>query len=106
MQANNLLRTTLLAAAFAAGSTLAFAGGQDLAANSGAPHHMRPGGDASWQQKTLEQLLKEIHKTYKVDLLYESRKLPKVKVNFKPSDFDDVEEMLQALLHPHGLQAQ
>lgn len=107
MLANTLLRTTLLAAAIAAGSSLAIqAGAQDLAANSSTPHHLQPGGDARRQQKTLEQLLREIHKTYKVDLLYESRKLPKVKVNFKPSEFDNVEEMLEALLHPHGLQAQ
>jgi len=63
-------------------------------------------GNDKVKAKTLLQLLKEIHKTYKIDLLYEAKKLPNVKVNFNPAQYRKIDEMLKALLAPLGLDAQ
>ncbi|WP_206614452.1 SusC/RagA family TonB-linked outer membrane protein [Chitinophaga barathri] len=107
MNANYLLRKTLLVAAFTAAASGSHAETRQDVAFSRKP---RPAwqntAEDKMQQKTLVQLLKEIHKDYKVDLLYEAKKLPKVKVSFTPSSYENVEEMLRALLVPHGLQAQ
>ncbi|WP_295127479.1 TonB-dependent receptor [uncultured Chitinophaga sp.] len=97
-------RQSLLTAAFAAISYSSFAGiPQDLALNRG-NFTEKQGGKA--KQKTLVVLLKEIHKNYKVDLLYEAKKLPDVKVDFDPAKYRAVDEMLRALLAPLGLDAQ
>lgn len=101
-----MLRRALPVALSVVMSSGAFAGArQDLAAVRKPGHPWQQSSEKA-RQKSLLQLLKEIHKTYKIDLLYEARKLPDVKVTFSPAAYDNVEEMLKALLAPHGLQAQ
>ncbi|MCK7558084.1 hypothetical protein MKQ70_24995 [Chitinophaga sedimenti] len=96
-------RQSLLVTAFAAISYSSYAAlPQDLALTR-APHTVKQ-GDKS--KKTLVALLKEIHKNYKVDLLYEAKKLPDVKVSFDPARYRNVEDMLRGLLSPLGLDAQ
>lgn len=108
MNAKIVLRSALLVAVSVATSSGSIAGArQDMAAVRKPGLHWQQSSSGKERQKTLLQLLKEIHKEYKIDLLYEAKKLPNVKVAFSPSAYgDDVEEMLKALLTPHGLQAQ
>lgn len=97
-------RSGILIAVLVAASYCSVAGAlQDVALSR--PKQGHQGGEKS-KQKSLVQLLKEIHKTYKVDLLYEARKLPDVKLSFEPSQYRGVEEMLKALLSPLGLNVQ
>ncbi|WP_343700880.1 TonB-dependent receptor [Chitinophaga sp.] len=107
MKSTALLHSALLLAVAAVTSGRALAGPLlDVAAGDRVQRAKQDVSVAWQQQKTLLQLLKEIHKTYKIDLLYEAKNLPKVKVDFTPSEYDNVEDMLKALLTPYGLQAQ
>lgn len=106
MKSTLLLYSALLSAVSTVTSTPALASLQEVAVNRQPQARMQQASASSFQQKTLVQLLKEIHKEYKIDLLYEAKNLPKVKVSFTPSAYENVEEMLKALLTPYGLQAQ
>ena len=106
MKAKLLLRSALLVAVSTATSSWSVTGPwQELAVIRQPDLRQQPTSEKA-REKTLVQLLKEIHKEYKIDLLYEAKKLPNVKVNFSTEGFNNVEEMLKALLAPHGLQAQ
>lgn len=106
MNSSLLLRGALLFAVSTATSVGALAGPLQEVAVNRRPATWQQASANSLQQKTLVQLLKEIHKEYKIDLLYEAKNLPKVKVSFTPSAYENVEAMLRALLMPYGLQAQ
>ncbi|MGX5820062.1 SusC/RagA family TonB-linked outer membrane protein [Chitinophaga lutea] len=105
MKSTLMLRCALLVAVSTATSQAA--GGQNgPAVDRSATQPWQAPVASNLQQKTLVQVLKEIHKEYKIDLLYEAKNLPRVKIIFTPSAYDNVEDMLKALLMPHGLQAQ
>ena len=56
------------------------------------------------KSKTLAEILDEVHTVFKVDLLYETKKIPTEKVVFDIHQYSNVEILLQTLLKPFGLQ--